>query len=80
MKYDKTKIVESHLAGEKLKYVFFWGHQPNRDGKLTSSCFSQWWESQFNVEDISYPSAEHWMMAEKAKLFKDQENLEKNIE
>jgi predicted NAD-dependent protein-ADP-ribosyltransferase YbiA (DUF1768 family) len=28
-------------AGEKLKYVFFWGHQPSKNG-ISSSCFSQW--------------------------------------
>jgi predicted NAD-dependent protein-ADP-ribosyltransferase YbiA (DUF1768 family) len=29
------------------------------------------------VEGIVYPTAEHWMMAEKARLFKDEEALEK---
>lgn len=35
-------------AGEKLKYVHFWGHQPGRSG-ITSSCLSQWYEAPFSV-------------------------------
>jgi hypothetical protein len=27
-------------VGEKLKYVFFWGHQASKAG-VTASCFSQ---------------------------------------
>jgi ribA/ribD-fused uncharacterized protein len=59
-------------AGEKLKYVFFWGHQPSQEG-VTSSCLSQWYEASFEVEGRRYPTAEHFMMAEKAALFHDEE-------
>lgn len=58
-------------AGEKLKFVFFWGHQPSKDG-VTASCFSQWYGAPFVVEGQRYPTAEHFMMAEKAALFGDQ--------
>lgn len=58
-------------AGEKLKYVFFWGHQPSKNG-ITASCFSQWYDAPFVVDGQRYPTAEHFMMAEKAALFGDQ--------
>jgi ribA/ribD-fused uncharacterized protein len=51
------------------EFIFFWGHQPSKDGIITKSCFSQWWLSSFVVEDVLYYSAEHWMMAKKAELF-----------
>jgi chromosome condensin MukBEF MukE localization factor len=39
---DDTQLVEElrsrFNAGEKLKYVFFWGHQPGKNG-IAASCF-----------------------------------------
>lgn len=58
-------------AGEDLKYLFFWGHRTSK-GKVTASCFSQWYEAPFVAEGQRYPTAEHFMMAEKAALFGDQ--------
>jgi len=40
-------------------------------------CFSQWCEAGFTIDDIYYPSAEHYMMAEKARLFNDLPALDK---
>ncbi|WNO10874.1 NADAR family protein [Teredinibacter sp. KSP-S5-2] len=54
----------------KAKYIFFWGHQET-SGKVTKSCFSQWYESSFEIERVKYQTAEHFMMAEKARLFGD---------
>ncbi|MFF4247876.1 NADAR family protein [Streptomyces sp. NPDC001822] len=59
--------------GEHVKYLPFWGHRPRADGTLGASCLSQWWPSPFTVEGVSYASAEHWMMAGKARLFGDAE-------
>ena len=61
------------------KFLFFWGHQPNKDGSISKTCFSQWWLSSFEVEGITYKTAEHWMMAKKAVLFNDKAILEKII-
>ncbi len=77
MKYDLNWVIEKFETGQRLKYLFFWGHQPSKDGSVSDSCFSQWWQSAFEVEGISYPTAEHWMMAQKARLFGDEENLAK---
>jgi ribA/ribD-fused uncharacterized protein len=57
--------------GWRPKYLFFWGHQPRPDGKLGNECLSQWWGALFMVEDVRYPTTEHFMMAEKARLFGD---------
>lgn len=59
-------------AGEPLDFTFFWGHQRSKNA-VTASCFSQWYEAEFVVEGQRYPTAEHFMMAEKAALFDDQE-------
>ncbi|WP_055591269.1 NADAR family protein [Peterkaempfera griseoplana] len=53
----------------------FWGHQPQRDGSVGAGCLSQWWPSRFTVEGVEYASAEHWMMAGKARLFGDEAAL-----
>ncbi len=77
MKYSIKWVKETFRKDETLEYLFFWGHKPRNDGKVGPSCLSQWWPSPFEVDAINYPSAEHWMMAEKARLFDDNEALEK---
>ena len=60
----------------KVKFLFFWGHQKSADGSVSESCLSQWYETGFKVDDIYYPTAEHYMMAEKARLFNDEKVLQ----
>ena len=72
MKYSSSWLIDSIEKGTGLKYLFFWGHQPSKSGQITSSCFSQWWEAPFVINGLSYRTAEHWMMAQKALLFGDQ--------
>ncbi len=64
-------------SGANPKFLFFWGHTPASDGSVSKSCFSQWWESSFEVDGVSYPTAEHYMMAAKARLFGDSLSFEK---
>ncbi|MEW7291737.1 NADAR family protein [Aquimarina sp. 2304DJ70-9] len=71
MKYTLQNIQEQFNKGKSLKYLFFWGHTPNKDGNIGKSCFSQWWSSSFEVKGRTYKTSEHWMMAEKARLFED---------
>lgn len=59
-------------AGERLKFAFFWRDTPRVPGTVDSSCFSQWYPSPFEVEGRRYPTAEHYMMSEKARLFGDE--------
>lgn len=42
---------------------------------LTTNCFSQWCPAAFVMDGVSYPTAEHWMMAANARLFNDSEIL-----
>jgi ribA/ribD-fused uncharacterized protein len=65
-------LVEHTAAGNPVEYLFFWGHRPHPSGRLGPSCLSQWWPAPFTVDGVGYRSAEHWMMAEKARLFGDE--------
>jgi ribA/ribD-fused uncharacterized protein len=76
MKYS-NEWLEKVVEEKDVKYLFFWGHQPLKNGQIGKSCFSQWFEKEFEHEGITYLTAEHWMMAEKARLFKDEDILSK---
>ncbi|WP_328319910.1 NADAR family protein [Streptomyces sp. NBC_00388] len=60
-------------TGERIKFLHFWGHTARPDGSIGTSCLSQWWPSPFVVDGERYATAEHWMMAAKARLFGDAE-------
>jgi hypothetical protein len=61
------------LEGGQPKYLLFWGHQPPVGGGTGKGCLSQWWPVSVTVDGVTYPSAEHYMMAAKALLFDDAE-------
>lgn len=79
MKYSIDWLLEKFESEENLKYLFFWGHSNNLNEKVGKFCFSQWYESPFIVDNITYKTAEHWMMAHKALLFKDMKTFDKII-
>mgnify|MGYP000458414002 FL=1 len=62
--------------GKRAKYVFFWGHQKKNNGQISNACFSQWYNASFEIDGKHYKTAEHFMMAEKARLFNDLEMRE----
>lgn len=69
---SRDELVQAMQKGLNPKWGFFWGHTPSKDGSITKACFSQWWAGHpFVVEGITYRTAEHYMMAEKARLFGD---------
>ncbi|MGW2620173.1 NADAR family protein [Streptomyces sp. NPDC001500] len=70
---DREALVSAVRAGARIKYLHFWGHRPRPDGRIGASCLSQWWPSPFVVGGVGYATAEHWMMAGKARLFGDAE-------
>jgi predicted NAD-dependent protein-ADP-ribosyltransferase YbiA (DUF1768 family) len=45
------------------------------DGRVGAGCLSQWWPAPFELDGVRYETAEHWMMAGKARLFGDAEGL-----
>lgn len=77
MKYSRERIENDFQNRKKEKFIFFWGHQPSKDGTITKTSFSQWWRSSFSINIGTYCCMEQYMMAEKARLFKDVETLEK---
>ncbi|WP_073950323.1 NADAR family protein [Streptomyces kebangsaanensis] len=70
---SRESLVKAVRAGRPVKYLHFWGHRPRPDGRVGASCLSQWWPSPFVVDGVPYATAEHWMMAGKARLFADAE-------
>lgn len=55
-----------------MKFLFFWGHQPSRDGSVGKGCLSQWWPAAFELDGRTFATAEHYMMWRKAMLFDDE--------
>ncbi|MER7109940.1 NADAR family protein [Streptomyces sp. NPDC000229] len=74
------ELIEQVSKGERVKFLHFWGHTPRRDGTVGASCLSQWWPSPFTVDGVEYATAEHWMMAAKARLFGDADAERQAIE
>ncbi|MDO0925485.1 NADAR family protein [Streptomyces sp. TG1A-8] len=66
-------LIREVRAGTRIRYLYFWGHRARPDGGIGASCLSQWWPSPFVVDGVGYRTAEHWMMASKARLFGDAE-------
>lgn len=62
----------AEAAGERLRWLFFWGHRPPRGGGIGPGCLSQWWEAEFTADGHTFRTAEHYMMFHKALLFGDE--------
>lgn len=75
MIYEIEDLRNAYRKGKTFKFLFFWGHTPPSDGSVDKSCLSQWWMSPFVVEGTEYSCSEQYMMAEKARLFGDDEML-----
>lgn len=67
------EAVAAERSGRRLRYLYFWGHRPTRDGRVGPGCLSQWWPASFTEAGHTFASAEHYMMAHKAWLFDDDE-------
>jgi predicted NAD-dependent protein-ADP-ribosyltransferase YbiA (DUF1768 family) len=68
-------VLAAEAAGQPIDFLFFWGHQPGPDGATGPGCLSQWWPAPFTEDGVTYPTAEHWMMAGMARLFDDERGL-----
>jgi ribA/ribD-fused uncharacterized protein len=73
--WTRERLVAHLGAGGTVDYLLFWGHTPKDPAIVDASCLSQWFPAPFEVDRIRYPTAEHWMMAEKARLFGDEAAL-----
>ena len=65
MKYDIDKIRQIARQNPDMPILYFW--------KMTTACFSQWYDCSFTVDGVQYHTAEQFMMASKARLFGDEE-------
>ncbi|MFF5180198.1 NADAR family protein [Micromonospora sp. NPDC000316] len=72
-----TELVAAQARGERIKFLFFWGHQPERDGRVGAGCLSQWWTVSFMIDGLLFATAEHYMMWRKATLFGDDATAER---
>jgi ribA/ribD-fused uncharacterized protein len=70
---NRDDLLRAVRGGLRPQYLCFWGHKPLPNGEIGKSCFSQWWPAPFSVNEVRYPTAEHFMMAEKARLFGDED-------
>lgn len=77
---DLEQLRDRCANGESFEYLFFWGHQESKTGKVTKSCLSQWFPAGFQLDGEHYLTAEHWMMASKARLFDDSKSLKLILE
>ena len=71
MKYNLKTIKQQYDNGSAMSFVFFW-EGIKKHGRIDSSCLSQWYPSKFMGNDVTYSSAEQYMMAQKALLFNDE--------
>lgn len=68
---DIHELRQKHANGAAIEFLYFWGHTPPENGEVNHACLSQWYPSPFTIDGVVYPTAEHWMMASKARLFGD---------
>ncbi|MEV7779080.1 NADAR family protein [Kitasatospora sp. NPDC088351] len=69
---SRAELAALVAAGAEPKWLLFWGHRAQRDGSVGAGALSQWWPGGFTVDGVTYPTAEHWMMAGKARMFEDE--------
>lgn len=73
---DIDSLRAAVASGDAVRFVHFWGHRIDPRG-IGPTCMSQWYPAGFVADGIQYPTAEHWMMAGKARLFGDEEMLQR---
>ncbi|QXJ24511.1 NADAR family protein [Actinomadura graeca] len=59
------ELIGLEERGALPEFVLFWG------GRRAEGRLSQWYPSPFTLDGVEYATAEHYMMAEKARLFGD---------
>lgn len=79
IKYNKEWLISQVESGVNLNFLFFWGHTNAKNEESGKFCLSQWYPSPFSIQNITYKTCEHYMMAQKALLFDDLVAFEKII-
>jgi ribA/ribD-fused uncharacterized protein len=75
----REELLEHLEHGGSVDFLFFWGHTPKGE-RVDAACLSQWFPRAFRLDGVGYASAEHFMMAEKARLFRDASTLARILE
>jgi predicted NAD-dependent protein-ADP-ribosyltransferase YbiA (DUF1768 family) len=70
--WNRSRLEEHVSNGGSVQYLLFWGHTPKAAGAVDASCLSQWFPRPFVEDGVRYATAEHYMMAAKARLFHDE--------
>ena len=70
MVVSKEMLIKHLEQDGTVKYLHFWGHTP-KSANTDKSCLSQWFPASFILDGDTYLTAEHYMMAQKARLFND---------
>jgi ribA/ribD-fused uncharacterized protein len=68
---DIAALLHRIERGWAPKYLLFWGHRAKHGDAMGKHVLSQWWPVDFEIDTVRYRSAEHYMMAEKARMFAD---------
>lgn len=71
------QLQQACTAGHRFDYLYFWGRSRAAGTPVGKSCLSQWYPSAFTLGGIRYATAEHYMMAGKARLFDDADALQR---
>jgi ribA/ribD-fused uncharacterized protein len=74
--HDIESLQRAVREGLRPKFVFFWGHTGKDTRTVGKECFSQWFGAPFRLDGRVFPTAEHYMMFQKAILFGDKDTAE----
>ena len=78
--YNLQWLQKKIEQGDTIDFLFFWGHTNTSIEPAGKFIFSQWYPSPFVVDNVTYKTAEHWMMAGKANLFGDADTFAQIIQ
>lgn len=74
--YTRSGLIQAVDSYSYRDFLYFWKHEEAGD-EVTKACLSQWYPSTFVIDGITYNCGEQFMMAEKARTFRDKETLAK---
>jgi len=73
---DRETLTKAWDEGHRPEFLMFWGRKGHDVSTIGPYVFSQWHFSDFEIDGIEYPTAEHGMMAEKARVMGDEDTLQ----
>lgn len=76
--HDIESLRRAVRKGHRPALLFFWGHAAKAGGAVVrKECLSQWYGASFSLDGRVFPTAEHYMMFQKAALFNDSTTAER---